>query len=311
MTDEAGSIELGLRAAVRWGLYPLSWAAMAAGAFVIWTHPLDPRTVSTIVLLGLLALYFVIELTLPYQRRWSMTWRSFLADIRMIAVNAAIGPLVSLGLGLFAITLSGELDGPARGWHPAFQLAVALLMFEAIYYTMHRLMHEGPGALGNFLWRVHAAHHLPPRVYLVMHGVQHPINALMVRVIATIVPLWAMGFEPRVVAMFAMISGVHGSISHFNADVRAGWLNYLFVTTELHRYHHSADVAEGKNYGAVLSVFDQLFGTFVYRPGEAPKELGVDQAQGLPFHGETLKVLALPFVRQQSVANSDQMADLT
>ena len=30
----------------------------------------------------------------------------------------------------------------------------------------------------------------------------------------------------------------------------AGWLNYIFVGTELHRYHYS--------------VFDQMFGTFVY-----------------------------------------------
>jgi sterol desaturase/sphingolipid hydroxylase (fatty acid hydroxylase superfamily) len=302
MNQAEGRIENALRAMVRHGLYPLSWLAILVGIYVMWTAAIDPRRISTAVLLGLLVLYFVIELTLPYQKRWSMTWRSFLADIRMIAVNAMIGPLASLGLGLFAITLSGELDGPARDWHPAIQLAFALLLFEAIYYTMHRLMHEAPGGWGSFLWRVHAAHHLPSRVYLVMHGVQHPINALMVRVIATIVPLWAMGFEPRVVAMFAMISGVHGSISHFNADVRAGWLNYIFITTELHRYHHSADVAEGRNYGAVLSIFDQLSGTFVYRPGQAPKELGVDASQGLPAHESTLRVLVLPFLRQKAPA---------
>lgn len=285
------------RLAVRFGLYPLSWMAILAGSYAVWTTDADPRVIASTVSGSLLALYLVIELALPYQKRWSMTWHSFLADLKFIAINALVGGLLSIALGALAITIAGELSGPARSWHPAIQLAVALLTFEAINYTLHRTMHEAPGKLGNFLWRMHAAHHLPPRLYLVMHGVFHPINAVMIRLLATILPIWLLGFEPKVIAMFAMISGVHGAISHFNVDVRAGWMNYLFVGTELHRYHHSADMNECKNYGAVLSVYDLLFGTFVYRPGVPPKELGVDPALGLPPYESTWKVLSLPFVR--------------
>ncbi len=75
----------------------------------------------------------------------------------------------------------------------------------------------------------------------------------------------------------------------------AGWLNYIFVGTELHRYHHSADVSEARNYGATLSVFDRLFGTFVYHPGLPPQALGFDASTGLPACERTFAVLALPF----------------
>jgi sterol desaturase/sphingolipid hydroxylase (fatty acid hydroxylase superfamily) len=289
--------EAAARKAVRYGLYPLSWTAILIGGHHIWTSAADPRTIASIVSGSLLALYLLIELTLPYEKRWAMTWASFLADLKYIAINGVFGVLVTIGLGWLAITISGELNGPARAWNPAIQLGVCLLVFEAIYYTMHRAMHERGGRFGAFLWRSHAAHHLPPRLYLVMHGVFHPLNSIAVRLFATILPIWLLGFEPKVIAMFAMISGVHGSISHFNVDIRAGWMNYLFIGTELHRYHHSADVNEGRNYGSVLAIYDVLFGTFVYRPGIPPKELGISAEQKLPPYESTLKVMMLPFVR--------------
>ena len=293
----SAKLDQNARVVVRYGLYPLSWAAILTGTYQIWTTEADPRKIAPIVTGSLLALYFLIEFALPYEKRWAMTWRSFLSDLKYIAVNGATGALLTIGLGVFAITISGELSGPARQWHPAIQLSVCLLVYEAIYYSMHRAMHESRGRFGEFLWRTHAAHHLPSRLYLVMHGVFHPLNSILVRVIAMILPIWLLGFEPKVVAMFAMISGVHGSISHFNVDIRAGWMNYLFVGAELHRYHHSADVSEGKNYGSVLSIYDLIFGTLVYRPGIPPKELGVRDEQGLPPYESALKVMMMPFVR--------------
>ena len=47
-------------------------------------------------------------------------------------------------------------------------------------------------------------------------------------------------------------------------DIRAGWFNYLFVGTELHRFHHSASLTESKNYALTLSFIDIIFGTFYY-----------------------------------------------
>ncbi|MGO7033949.1 sterol desaturase family protein [Rhizobium ruizarguesonis] len=71
-------------------------------------------------------------------------------------------------------------------------------------------------------------------------------------------------------------------ISHFNVDLRLGWANYIFVGPEVHRYHHSADVNEAKNYGATLTLWDQIFGTFVFHPGLAPQDLGVSPDANLP-----------------------------
>ncbi len=286
-----------LRVLVRYGLYPLSWAVTLMGVYLIWTTEIDPRKIWGIISFSLLVSYLIIEWLVPYEKRWSMSWRSFLADLRFALVNGGVGAGFSAALALFTITISGELSGPAHGWNPVAQLVACLLIFEAVNYVLHRAMHEMRGSVGKFLWSLHAAHHLPPRLYIIMHAVFHPLNGILIQGLAIILPIWLMGYDQKVVVMFLMINGLHGLISHFNVDVRMGWLNYIFVGPELHRYHHSADVNEAKNYGNTLSIYDWMFGTFVYRPGVPPAELGVNAAAGMPAYERTFKVLALPFSR--------------
>lgn len=292
MTDMPNSP---IRTLVRWGLYPFSWGIILFAFYNIVAGSADPRSIWGMTSGSLVVLYLILEFTLPYQKRWRMTWRSFLADLRFIVVNSGAAVATSAALALLTITTSGQLDGPASDWPLAAQVIAALLIFEAINYALHRLMHEGRGSFGKWMWSIHAAHHLPPRLYLVMHAVFHPINGVLIQGFALVLPIWIMGYSEQAAAMFFIINGMHGLISHFNVDVRMGWANYIFVGTELHRYHHSADVNEALNYGATLSIYDQIFGTFVYRPGVPPAELGVRPDTGMPPYERTFAVLALPF----------------
>jgi sterol desaturase/sphingolipid hydroxylase (fatty acid hydroxylase superfamily) len=284
-----------IRRLVRWGLYPASWAVLLFGFHRIIAWAEAPRLVWAQTVGVLAATCLVIEITLPYQKRWAMTWATLRADLKFVALNAGSGALVSATLAYFTITTAGDHAGPATGWPVALQLLACLLIFEAVNYALHRAMHEMGGPLGRFLWRSHAAHHLPPRLYLVMHAVFHPLNALAIQGLAITLPIWAMGYGPAAVAMFFMVNGLHGLIGHFNVDVRMGWLSYVFAGTETHRYHHSAAVDEAGNYGATLMLYDLLFGTFVYRPGIPPAALGTAPGSGLPPYERFLAVIALPF----------------
>jgi sterol desaturase/sphingolipid hydroxylase (fatty acid hydroxylase superfamily) len=283
------------RIVIRWGLYPASWA-LALGAFhLLHTTNLDPRTLWAGTIGILACTYLILEFLVPYQPRWSMTWQSFGADLRFVILNTACIAGLSAALAWLTITISGDLSGIASNWPEPMQLAACLLVFEAVNYSLHRAMHRATGHIGRILWRSHAAHHLPPRLYLVMHAVFHPINGVLIQGLAITLPIWAMGYNQNVVTMFLIINGMHGLISHFNVDMRMGWANYLFIGPELHRYHHSADVNEAQNFGSTLSIFDQMFGTFVYRPSVTPDHLGVQQASGLPPYERTFSVLMLPF----------------
>jgi sterol desaturase/sphingolipid hydroxylase (fatty acid hydroxylase superfamily) len=283
------------RQVVRSGLYPASWAIVLGSFHLLHTTTFDPRSLwaATIGLLGFA--YLLVEFMLPYETRWSMSWRSFLADLRFVVINTGSIAGLSALLALGTISISGKLSGPATAWPEPLQLAACLLIFEGINYSLHRAMHEMKGHVGKVLWQTHAAHHLPPRLYLVMHAVFHPLNGVIIQGLAIILPIWLMGYSEKTVTMFLIINGMHGLISHFNVDIRMGWANYLFVGPELHRYHHSANVNEARNYGATLSIYDQLFGTFVYRPGVAPSALGVSPDSGMPPYERTFDVMLLPF----------------
>ncbi|MCZ6640758.1 MAG: sterol desaturase family protein, partial [Gammaproteobacteria bacterium] len=64
---------------------------------------------------------------------------------------------------------------------------------------------------------------------------------------------------------------------------------------ELHRYHHSASSHEAQNYGVTLSIFDICFGTFHYRPGVAPEDLGLSERDGYPGQHDPLRATLFPF----------------
>jgi sterol desaturase/sphingolipid hydroxylase (fatty acid hydroxylase superfamily) len=124
--------------------------------------------------------------------------------------------------------------------------------------------------------------------------VGHPLNSAYVRVILMLPPI-ALGFSQEAIFAASVLTGFQGLVSHFNVDIRAGCLNRLFMGTELHRYHHSADPKEGKNYAAVVTLWDQLFGTYDHHPGAQPRALGVHDRSAYPQNEQWGALMAIPF----------------
>ena len=291
------SLNQWVRRVVRYGLYPAGWLWIVHALSRILAMEIDERPAWILVTLPILVTCLAVELLVPLQPRWSMRWRNLPADLFYIVLASGALALVSTGLALASITLSGSATGPARDWPLWLQVPVLFLVFEFLNYWIHRAMHEMRGHPGRVLWKIHAAHHLPRGLYVLMHAISHPFNVIILQSLAIIGPIWLMGYRPEAVLIFLVVNAFHGMISHFNVDLRLGPANYLFIGPELHRYHHSADAREALNYGATLSVWAQVFGTFLYRPGAAPAELGTAPESALPDYRQVPAVLALPFHR--------------
>lgn len=138
-----------------------------------------------------------------------------------------------------------------------------------------------------------------------MHPVFHPINMILTLAIIQ-GSLILLGARPESIFLFNALMGLHGLVSHFNVDIKAGPLNYIFIGTELHRYHHSANMGEAKNYGSLLSIWDIVFGTFHYEPNKTPGRLGVSDANAYSKSNELMKVLALPFKHNFSAKKMEE-----
>jgi len=112
--------------------------------------------------------------------------------------------------------------------------------------------------------------------------------------------LGLVGYDPSAILIGVTAINVTTSFSHCGADVKAGFLNYTFVTPEVHRWHHSVKIPAGQrysvNYGVGFIVWDLIFGTFYLPknegPPEQPERLG--HPDGEADEGNYLKLLLAP-----------------
>ena len=238
-----------------------------------------PR-ITTFVMLGVM---IVLELTFRYRNRVSQD-KLVLRDVTSTLVNlwgtipamtAVFTPVVLFAPELFfgrsLFFDSSEQLGPF--W---LQLILVMLLYSLLKYLIHRLQHKV-----QFLWELHSYHHSVTDLRASNTFVSHPIDFALRNVLPPVV-LGIVGFEPTAIVFGTGILIVTATLSHCGAGLHAGWLNAVFVTPEIHRWHHSADVPKGHrysvNYGVGFIVWDRLFGTF-YLPEEdgvpaQPKKIG-------------------------------------
>ncbi len=284
--------------AVTWLTWPVLFVLNMGLALRAVAQNGNYSSVLTKLLITNVVVLVTLEFLFPLNRRWKMTSRSFFRDLKYIVAGGVTIASVDALFGLASIRLNTGHAGPITNWPLYLSVPTALLVVEFLNYWQHRWSHEMEGRFGTFLWRSHVAHHLPEQVYVFMHPAFHPLNAFVVRALVTLLPLYYLGATPATVLLFTTIITLQTVISHCNVDIRAGWFNYLFVGTELHRFHHSANLAESKNYAATLSLVDILFGTFYYRPGSLPDRLGVGDPSAYPNSEDFWKVMKLPFERE-------------
>lgn len=247
-----------------------------------------------IYLFILISIMVVFERIDPMRHEWNMTKASlFKRDLPMLVVN---------GAAIATTTYSVTWLANHHVWLSIYKSTLpwivetisALLLSDFLWYWVHRYSHEGNGGLGRLLWKTHAIHHLPNEVYVFMHVVGHPINSIYVRVILML-PAILFGFSPEAVFAASVFNGFQGLVSHFNVDSRAGWFNRLFIGTELHRFHHSANLDEAKNYAATFSIWDQFFGTYRL-PGCKPEAIGIIDRNNYPADTEWMKIICFPLL---------------
>jgi sterol desaturase/sphingolipid hydroxylase (fatty acid hydroxylase superfamily) len=292
-----------LKDILRYGLYP--FLLLTTLGFSIWvvTVGKDLRYAFGWVMGARTMTVLALEFVYPMKREWRMTWRSFGRDLLYAAMNGGFGALIRWAAVFFAISIADDGAGWLEDAPLLVEVVVLALTFEFIQYWLHRISHEARGTLGKFLWRIHVAHHLPDRVYVLMHPVMHPFNLLFI-LFVTQGTLLLTGASAEAIFVFNALLSLHGLVSHFNFEISAGPLNYLFVGTELHRDHHSADPHESKNFGVLTPLWDLVFGTFHYNPGRTPKRLGVEHPEDYPDSLAIHKVIMLPLSKSSATSYS-------
>ena len=163
-------------------------------------------------------------------------------------------------------------------WPLGIQLMMALVISQFGEYWAHRLMHTVP-----FLWRFHATHHSPGRLYWLNAARFHPFDTAFLFIVG-ITPLLILGIGPDVMLLMLVWIAVHGLFQHSNIYLRLGPLNYIFSMAELHRWHHSLKLSEANaNYGNNIIFWDLVFGTIHHpKDRDASKHIGLSNLSAFP-----------------------------
>ena len=194
------------------------------------------------------------------ERRWGKH------GILLIICTVASVALYRISPVVMALNVNGSRFGLLnRSWLPfAVRCVIAILALDLVRYSTHRLSHS-VGAL----WRFHQVHHSDPDFDISTALRVHPIEVVLTQgayllTVAVLAP-------PVVAVLIAELGSILQSFfSHANASLPR-WvekpLRAVFVTPDMHRIHHSEEVAEQyKNLSDIFPWWDHLFGTYVEKP---------------------------------------------
>jgi sterol desaturase/sphingolipid hydroxylase (fatty acid hydroxylase superfamily) len=268
-----------------YGLFPVTF--VVAMSVAIWGVGADlpkPALLAAIAV-SVAVLIAVFERIHPHFDSWNRSRGDVKTDsIHLLVSLIALPPLLEIGLLTLMFGISVRLS-EAIGfslWPSDYalvvQLCLAMLISQFGEYWAHRSMHEVP-----LLWRLHATHHSPDRLYWLNAARFHPIDTA-ISYIAGNTPLLLLGAGPDVLLLYNVWIAVHGMFQHCNIRVKLGPLNWIFSMAELHRWHHSLVLEEANaNYGNNILLWDIVFGT-VYWPAdrEAAENIGLSEIPNFP-----------------------------
>ena len=263
-----GTVAFGLMAAV---------SMMNGGA--------SPETVILPISIGSLVFVGLMERVLPWNREWLRNQGDLGTDLLYVPLHVIVPPLCAPLAATITIAFADSIAGLFGGgiwptaWPIALQVVLATIVREFFDYWAHRVMHKV-----DWLWRLHATHHQPGRVYFLNGTRAHPLEVVFRFGFIGVIPLAALGIDPTVLALVAVAATCADVYQHANVAIRLGPLSWVYSIGDAHRWHHSKTRGEADtNYGNVYLFWDAVFGTrYVPDDREPPTDAGIEGLEAWP-----------------------------
>jgi sterol desaturase/sphingolipid hydroxylase (fatty acid hydroxylase superfamily) len=225
-------------------------------------HPLQRMA----FLVGGLMIFWVIEGAIPLL---PLTYKKH--KTRHAAVNLAFSVIhivIHTFLAILIVILSDWCRQERFGlvyWTNVNVLGIIIISFLALDFFggwfVHIVQHKVYA-----LWRFHVVHHEDNNVDVTTGLRHHPVESL-VRGIFFFAGIFVSGAPMYAVMIFQTVLVLSAAFTHANIRLPK-WMDkafsYLFVSPNMHKvHHHWQQPYTDSNYGAILSVWDRLLGTYM------------------------------------------------
>ncbi len=219
----------------------------------------------SIFLVGGLLLFWILEGAIPLL---SMAYKKNKARHAFVNFGfTAIHLVIHTLLALLIIKLSDWCKAEQFGlvyWSNANILGTIIISFITLDFFGGWLVHITEHKL-YFLWRFHVVHHADNNVDVTTGLRHHPIESVL-RGIFFFLGIFVSGAPMYAVMIFQTILILSAAFIHANISMPRwldGILSYVFVSPNMHKvHHHWQQPYTDSNYGAILSIWDRLFGTY-------------------------------------------------
>jgi sterol desaturase/sphingolipid hydroxylase (fatty acid hydroxylase superfamily) len=189
------------------------------------------------------------------QQLGKRTWLEVLANLSpLIPVIITTGMVTAFVIWLFSSVAKVALVTlPINIW----TILGAIVLVDFMYYWDHRLGHRV-----RALWAFsHSVHHSSPLF--------NQTTGLRISFVDGFISPWYytpiifLGFDPFLVASAFGVILAYQQWIHTETIGKLGWFDVLFNSPSNHRVHHATQEQYlDKNYGAILMIWDHLFGTY-------------------------------------------------
>ena len=227
------------------------------------------------VLFGLISI-IILERFVPSRVSWMPNKKDWINDLfYMVLVQILLVKFLTFVAGMFLINIFQSYDFTIKNiwpkqWNIGIQAILMVLIADFFRYWLHRLSHEWIP-----LWRLHAVHHSPHKLYSMNVGRFHPLEK-SIQFVFDALPFIMLGITENVLALYFIFYSINGFFQHCNIKIHLGPLNYVVSGPELHRWHHSKIIKDSNNnYGNNLIIWDLLFGTWYLPKSEEVEQLGL------------------------------------
>ena len=206
-----------------------------------------------------------------------------IGEDKMIAKGMAVTGLLSGGTAVIAKPISiatfafvgAELAilsiGDINHW---YEWIICFLIYEFSYWLHHCMLHKD-----RLLWCVHAPHHSPNTINMLV-GFNHSfIEALFyMPLMLGLLPV-LMGVDPIIVMAINILDFAWGSALHVSEGMvkkRYGLLEKFLQTPSYHRAHHAQNLEYmDTNYNSITLFWDNMLGTKAELKDDNPVVYGV------------------------------------
>lgn len=254
-----------------------------------------------LILAGGIALFWLIESAVPFFKfqynKWHHAGINIFFTLTTIAINFALAFILIRTADYVTQNQLGILN-----WLPSMNIVfftiIGLLLMDFFgAYLAHLVEHKV-----KFLWRFHLIHHTDTYIDTTSGNRHHPGESV-IRFAFTTLGVLLVGAPMWMVFMYQTLSVVATQLTHANICLPKKLdkvISYILVSPDMHKIHHHYQLPyTDSNYGNIFSVWDRIFGTYLYLNREAIV-YGVDTHMEPKEHNVLVNLLKIPFQKPRT-----------